>query len=162
MNNTYVTSFQTNLQRRSFIALISGTGLLVASCGIVRSEPEVSAEEAGVQGIIAEKSKFILAANSVAVASPIYASALKVVVEHNELHIAALTEFALLEVPQISSSATPEGLLTLSRISAQCSAFSTRHLEFACSGVTPELSRTLGLIAGSEIMHHAFLNGILL
>jgi hypothetical protein len=160
MNNTYVSSFQIDLPRRAFIALIGGSALLIASCGNVRVEPEVSAEEAGIQAIIAEKSKFILAANSVAASYPIYASPLKIVIAHNELHIEALTKFAILTVPQSDASATPEGLLTLSRISAQCSAFSTKHLEFACSGVNPELSRTLGLIAGSEIMHHAFLNAI--
>lgn len=160
MNNTYVTSLQKNLPRRSFLALLSLTGFLVASCGKVAQDPEISAQEFGVQAIIAEKTRFILAANTLAASNPIYAPALQVVVEHNALHIAALTKFAFLGVPD--ASALPEIGLTLGKLSAQCAAFSNSHLEFACSGIAPELSRTLGLIAGSEIMHHAFLNAIVL
>ena len=147
-----MTRFQVNLARRSFIALVGGTGLLVASCGKLRLEPEVSAEELGVLVIIDEKSKFITAAIALAAVNPNYASPLKIVVEHNELHIAALTKF---------ESAIPEAVSSLPRLSAQCAEFSASHLDFACSGITPELSRTLGLIAGSEIMHHAFLNALL-
>ena len=65
-----MTRFQVNLARRSFIALVGGTGLLVASCGKLRLEPEVSAEELGVRVIIEEKSKFITAAIALAVANP--------------------------------------------------------------------------------------------
>lgn len=155
-----MTRFQVNLARRSFIALVGGTGLLVVSCGKLRPEPEVSAEELGVRVIIKEKSKFITAAIALAAANPNYASPLKIVVEHNELHIAALTKFATLAIPEPSESAIPEAVSSLPRLSAQCAEFSASHLDFACSGITPELSRTLGLIAGSEIMHHAFLNAL--
>jgi hypothetical protein len=156
-----VARFQVNLARRSFIALVGGTGLLVASCGKLRLEPEVSEEELGVQVIIEEISKFITAAIALAAVNPNYASPLKIVVEHNELHIAALTKFSTLAIPKPSESAIPEAVSSLPRLSAQCAEFSTSHLDFACSGITPELSRTLGLIAGSEIMHHAFLNALL-
>jgi hypothetical protein len=162
MNNTYVTNLQNRLPRRSFLALLSCTGFLVASCGKVAQEPEISAQELGLQTIIAEKTRFILAANTLAASSPIFAPALQIVAEQNALHVAALTKFASLEVPEASASAIPEVGLTLSKLSAQCAAFSNSHLEFACSGISAELSRTLGLIAGSEIMHHAFLNSILI
>lgn len=156
-----MTRFQVNLPRRSFIALVGGTGLLVASGGNLRPEPEVSAEELGVRAIIKEKSKFIMAAIALAADNPNYASPLKIVVEHNELHVAALTKFAALAIPETSEGARPDAVSSLPRLSAQCAEFSASHLDFACSGITPELSRTLGLIAGSEIMHHAFLNALL-
>lgn len=160
MNNTYVTSLQKNLPRRSFLALLSCVGFLVASCGKVAQKPEVSAQELGVQSIIAEKARFILAANTFAASNPTYAPALQVVVEHNALHIAALTKFVPIAAPEASASAIPEFGLSLAKLSAQCAAFSNNHLEFACSGIAAELSRTLGLIAGSEITHHAFLNAL--
>lgn len=156
-----MTRFQVNLPRRSFIVLVGGTGLLVASGGKLQPEPEVSAEELGVRVIIKEKSKFIMAAIALAAANPNYASPLKIVVEHNELHIAALTKFVTLALPETSEGAIPEAVSSLPRLSAQCAEFSASHLDFACSGIAPELSRTLGLIAGSEIMHHAFLNALL-
>lgn len=162
MNNTYVTNLQKNLPRRSFLALVGFTGFLVVAWRKVAQEPEISAQELGVQAIIAEKTRFMLAANTFAASNPIYAPALQVVVEHNALHIAALTKFAFHGVSEISASAIPEVGLSLPKLSAQCAAFSTNHLEFACSGIAAELSRTLGLIAGSEIMHHAFLNATLL
>ena len=161
MNNTYVTSLKKALPRRSFLAIVGCTGLLVASCGKVVQKPEFSSQELGVQAIIAEKTRFILAANAFAASNPIYAPALQVVVEHNALHIAALTKFApIVATPEASASVMPESRVSLSKLSAQCAAFSNSHLEFACSGIAAELSRTLGLIAGSEITHHAFLNAI--
>ena len=162
MNNTYVTNLQKSLPRRSFLALLSCTGFLVASCGKVTPEPEISAQEVGLQAIISEKTRFILAANTFAAANPMYAPALQIVTEHNALHIAALAKFASGAAPEASASAIPEVGLTLGKLSAQCAAFSNSHLEFACSGISAELSRTLALIAGSEIMHHAFLNSILI
>ena len=156
-----MTSLREDFSRRTFLALLSCTGLFVASCGKVAQEPEISAQELGLQAIIAEKTRFILAANTFAASNPIYAPALQIVAEHNTLHIAALTKFASVVAPEASASAIPEVGLTLGKLSAQCAAFSNSHLEFACSGTAAELSRTLGLIAGSEIMHHALLNSIL-
>lgn len=160
MNNTYVTSLKKALPRRSFLAIVGCTGFLVAACGKVAQKPEISPQELGVQAIIAEKTRFISAVNTFAASNPIYAPALQVVVEHNALHIAALTKFAPISAPEASASAMPELRLSLPILSAQCAAFSNSHLEFACSGIGSELSRTLGLIAGSEITHHAFLNAI--
>lgn len=161
LNNTYVTSLRADLSRRTFLALLSAAGLLVASCGKKAQEPEISAQELGLQGIIAEKTRFILATNTFAASNPIYAPALQIIAEHNALHIAVLTKFASLGAPEPSTSAIPEVGLTLGKLSTQCAEFSNSHLEFACSGIAAELSRTVGLIAGSEIMHHALLNSIL-
>ena len=111
-----MTRYQVNLPRRSFIALVGGTGLRGASGGKLQPEPEVFAEELGVRVIIEEKSKFIMAAIALAAANPNYASPLKIVVEHNELHIAALTKFATLAIPETSESAIPEAVSSLPRL----------------------------------------------
>lgn len=120
----------------------------------------MSAQELAVQAVISEKTQLITEATALANSNSLFAPALKVVAQHNEMHIAALTNFLLTAIPQISASPVLEINLSLAKLSTKCAEFSNNHLELACSGIDAELSRTLALIAGSEITHNALLNAL--
>lgn len=155
-----MSSFSSPLRRRSFLAILGSVGFLVSSCAWTKGKPELSAQELAVQNVITEKSQLIAEANALANSSSLFAPALKIVAEHNELHISALAKFIPTAAPQVSASPALDLALKLPEISAKCASFSNSHLLLACSDVDAELSRTLALIAGSEITHHALLNAL--
>ena len=161
LNNHYVTNLQIAIPRRSFLALLGVTGLITASCART-SVPYISSQDVAIKTVIAEKTQLILAATSLAVNNPAIAFPLKVVSDHNLMHISALTEFLPSADPEANASSSSGIAIDLPALSNKCLQFSNRHLELACSNVDAELSRTLGLIAGSEIMHHALLNSLTL
>ena len=155
-----MSSFSNPLRRRSFLAILGSAGFLVSSCAWTKGKPEISAQELAVQGVIAEKTQLITEAKALANSSLLFAPALKVVAEHNEIHISALAKFMPTSKPQISASPILDPGINLAELSAKCATFSDSHLELACSDLDAELSRTLALIAGSEITHHALLKAL--
>lgn len=155
-----MTNFSSPLRRRSFLAILSAAGFLVSSCAWTKGEPEISAQELAVRGVVAEKTQLMTQANALANSNSLFAPALKVVAQHNEIHIYALAKFMPTATPQNSFSPILDPGINLAELSAKCASFSDSHLELACSDLDTELSRTLALIAGSEITHHALLNGL--
>jgi hypothetical protein len=56
------------------------------------------------------------------------------------------------------SAPTSQGV-DLPALTTRCAVFSTNNMELACKLVDAELSRTVALIAASEMQHFALLSG---
>lgn len=155
-----MTNFSSPLRRRSFLAILGAAGFLVSSCAWTKGEPEISAQELSVLGVTAEKTQLITEAYALANSNLLFAPALNVVAQHNEIHISALAKFMPPATTQISVSPILDPGIGLAELAAKCASFSDGHLKLACSDIDAELSRTLALIAGSEIAHHALLTAL--
>jgi hypothetical protein len=164
LNNTYVDRLVATtslmLSRRTFLAGIGSTAVLVSACGVKLGASASDPVAAAIEGIVQSKQGLIADAKRLSTTEPTISAALQVVIDQNLVHIEALS-------PYLSISATPlptetvVPVVNLPALTTRCAVFSTNNLATAISLPDPELSRVLALIAGSEIQHHALLTGLI-
>lgn len=164
LNNTYVGRLVTKtslvLSRRTFLAGIGSTAVLVSACGVNSGSPASDPVADAIEGIVQSKQGLIADATNLLAREPSLGASLQVVIDHNLIHIEALTP----HLPTNSSDAaampaTQE--VNLPALTTRCAVFSSNNLSLASDLSDAELSRLLALIAGSEIQHHALLTGLI-
>jgi hypothetical protein len=164
LNNTYVgklgAATSLMLSRRTFLAGIGSTAVLVSACG-VNSGASVSDPAAiAIEGIVQAKQGLIADATNLLAREPSLSALLRIVIDQNLIHIEALTP----HLPANFSAAASEPAtqeVNLPALATRCAVFSSNNLSLASNLPDAELSRLLALIAGSEIQHHALLTGLI-
>jgi hypothetical protein len=81
---------------------------------------------------------------------------LQVVIDQSRLHIEALSQYSTI---RSSPSVAEPREVNLPALASRCAVFSTNNVGLACTLTDSELSRTIALIAASEMQHHALLSG---
>ena len=164
LNNTYVgrlvaiTSLV--LSRRTFLAGVGSTAVLVGACGVTAEAPASDPAPKEIEKIISLKQILISDATDLIARDPSLGTSLQVVVDQNLIHIAALNSF-LTPGSSPSATTTPSRDISLPALATRCAVFSTNNLSVASGLPDAELSRLLALIAGSEMQHHALLSGLI-
>ena len=146
------------LNRRTFLAGISSTVVLVSSCSISSETPIADPTAGEIEKIVKAKRDLISDATGLISSDPSLISPLQIVIDQNLLHIEGLTPF-LSAGSAPSASAMPAQELSLAALVTRCAVFSTNNLNTASAISDAELSRILALIAGSEMQHHVLLTG---
>ncbi len=148
------------LNRRTFLAGITSTVVLVSSCGASNEIPTVNPAASEIAEIIRAKRQLINDATGLIASDPNLSAPLQIVIDQNLLHIEALTPY----LPAASSPSESPLLLqevSLAALTTRCAVLSTNNLNTASTILDAELSRILALIAGSEIQHHLLLTGFI-
>ena len=146
------------LNRRAFLAAIGSTTVLVSSCSLAKETPVADPLADAIGKIIQSKQALIADATQLSAADPTVSSALQVVIDHNLVHIEALSPYLSSTATALATETAPQ-TVSLPALATRCAVFSTNNLSTAISLPEPELSRVLALIAGSEMQHHALLSG---
>ena len=164
LNNTYVDRLVATtslmLSRRTFLAGIGSTAVLVSACGVNSGAPASDPSATAIEGIVQAKQGLIADATSLLTREPSLSASLQVVIDQNLIHIEALTP----HLPASSSAAATAPAtqeVDLPALATRCAVFSSNNLSLASKLPDAELSRLLALIAGSEIQHHALLTGLI-
>ncbi len=148
-------AFSSLLDRRTFLIGIGSAVTVVSACGSKSSSAvDQTAEE--IQKIVSSKETLISDATTLMKAEAQLTAPMQVVIDQNLLHIAALSQYLTLSS---SPSATETRVVDLPTLTSRCAVFSTNNLGLACAITDPELSRTVALIAASEMQHHVLLSG---
>lgn len=147
------------LNRRTFLAGISSTAVLVSSCSISNDTSVVDTTASEIEDIVKAKRELISDATGLIASDPNLSAQLQIVIDQSLLHIESLTPY-LLTGSSPSESATVPTAISLPAIVTRCAVFSTNNLNTASANSDAELSRILALIAGSEMQHHALLSGL--
>ena len=148
------------LSRRTFLAGIGSTAVLVSACGVNSGAPASDPSATAIEGIVQAKQGLIADATSLLTREPSLSASLQVVIDQNLIHIEALTP----HLPASSSAAATAPAtqeVDLPALATRCAVFSSNNLSLASKLPDAELSRLLALIAGSEIQHHALLTGLI-
>jgi hypothetical protein len=164
LNNTYVDRLVATtslmLSRRTFLAGIGSTAVLVSACGVKSGASASDPVAAAIEGIVQSKQGLIADATSLLSREQSLSASLQVVIDQNLIHIEALTP----HLPASFSTGTTapaEQEVDLPALTTRCAVFSSNNLGLASNLPDAELSRLLALIAGSEIQHHALLTGLI-
>lgn len=164
LNNTYVDRLVATtslmLSRRSFLAGIGSTAVLVSACGVNSGAPASDPAATAIEGIVQAKQGLIADATSLLTREPSLSASLQVVIDQNLIHVETLNP----HLPADSSataSAPAAQEVDLPALATRCAVFSSNNLSLASNLPDAELSRLLALIAGSEIQHHALLTGLI-
>lgn len=147
------------LNRRTFLAGISSTAVLVSSCSISNDTSVVDTTASEIEDIVKAKRELISDATGLIASDPNLSAQLQIVIDQSLLHIESLTPY-LPPGSSPSESATVPTAISLPAIVTRCAVFSTNNLNTASANSDAELSRILALIAGSEMQHHALLSGL--
>lgn len=147
------------LNRRTFLAGISSTAVLVSSCSISNDTSVVDTTASEIEDIVKAKRELISDATGLIASDPNLSAQLQIVIDQSLLHIESLTPY-LSPGSSPSESATVPTAISLPAIVTRCAVFSTNNLNTASANSDAELSRILALIAGSEMQHHALLSGL--
>ncbi len=145
------------LNRRTFLAGISSTAVLVSSCSIFNDTSVVDTTASEIEDIVKAKRELISDATGLIASDPNLSAQLQIVIDQSLLHIESLTPY-LSPGSSPSESATVPTAISLPAIVTRCAVFSTNNLNTASANSDAELSRILALIAGSEMQHHALLS----
>ena len=143
------------LNRRTFLIGIGSAVTLVSACGS-KSSPEVNPTAGEIQKIVLSKEALISDATNLMKTDATLTAPLQVVIDQNRLHIEALSQYSSISS---SPSVTEPREVDLPALASRCAVFSTNNVGLACALTDPELSRTVALIAASEMQHHALLSG---
>ena len=146
------------LNRRTFLAGISSTAVLVSSCSISSETPIADPTAGEIEKIVKAKRDLISDATGLILSDPNLSAPLQIVIDQNLLHIEGLLSY-LPDGSSPSASATTSQELSLAALVTRCAVFSTNNLNTASAISDAELSRILALIAGSEMQHHVLLTG---
>ena len=159
MNNTYVSNpdpaISSALNRRTFLIGIGSVATLLTACGSKLS-PEVDRTASEIQEIISAKEVLISDATNLMKTDATLNTPLQVVIDQNRLHIEALSQYSTMSS---SPSVAEPREVDLPALASRCAVFSTNNVGLACTLTDSELSRTIALIAASEMQHHALLSG---
>lgn len=162
LNNTYVGRLVTKtpsvISRRTFLAGIGSTAVLVSACGVNSGSAAFDPGADAIKGIVQSKQGLIADATSLLAREPSLSASIQVVIDQNLIHIEALSTY----LPANSSAAATAPAtqeVNLPALATRCAVFSSNNLNLARNLPDAELSRLLALIAGSEIQHHALLMG---
>ena len=147
------------LNRRTFLAGISSTAVLVSSCSISNDTSVVDTTASEIEDIVKAKRELISDATGLIASDPNLSAQLQIVIDQSLLHIESLTPY-LSPGSSPSESGTVPTAISLPAIVTRCAVFSTNNLNTASANSDAELSRILALIAGSEMQHHALLSGL--
>lgn len=148
------------LSRRTFLAGIGSTAVLISACGVNSGAPEADPAAVAIKGIVQAKQGLIADATNLLIREPSLSASLRVVIDQNMIHIEALSSY----LPANSSAAATAPAtqeVNLPALATRCAVFSSNNLNLASTLPDAELSRLLALIAGSEIQHHALLTGLI-
>lgn len=143
------------LSRRTFLVGIGSAVTLVSACGS-KSSPDVDGIAGEIQKIISSKEVLISDATNLIKSDAKLAAPLQVVIDQSRQHIEALSQYSTFSA---SPSATEPREVNLPALASRCAVFSTNNVGLACALTDSELSRTVALIAASEMQHHALLSG---
>ena len=143
------------LDRRTFLIGIGSAVTLVSACGS-KSSPEVDRTATEIQKVISSKEVLISDATNLMKTDATLTAPLQVVIDQNRLHIEALSQYSTMSS---SPSVAEPREVDLPALASRCAVFSTNNVGLACALSDSELSRTIALIAASEIQHHALLTG---
>jgi hypothetical protein len=159
MNNTYVSNpdpaISSALNRRTFLIGIGSVAMLLTACGSKLS-PEVDRTASEIQEIISAKEVLISDATNLMKTDATLTAPLQVVIDQSRLHIEALSQYSTI---RSSPSVAEPREVNLPALASRCAVFSTNNVGLACTLTDSELSRTIALIAASEMQHHALLSG---
>jgi hypothetical protein len=164
LNNTYVgrldAAASLMLSRRTFLAGISSSAVLVSACGVNSGAPASDPAADAIEGIVQSKQGLITDATNLLTREPSLSASLQVVIDQNLIHIEALSPY----LPANSSAAATAPAtqeVNLPALATRCAVFSSNNLSLASKLPDAELSRLLALIAGSEIQHHVLLTELI-
>ena len=143
------------LNRRTFLIGIGSAITLLSACGS-KSSPEVDRTATEIHKMISSKEALISDATNLMKADATLTAPLQVVVDQSRLHIEALSQYSAISS---SPSVTEPREVDLPVLASRCAVFSTNNVGLACALTDSELSRTIALIAASEMQHHALLSG---
>jgi hypothetical protein len=160
VNNTYVSkadrTFASTLNRRAFLIGVGSVTALVSACGVQQGSQALDPTASEIQKIVWAKEALISDAIGLITSDATLSAPLQVVIDQNRLHIEALSRY--LTVSASPSALTSQGV-DLPALTTRCAVFSTNNMELACKLVDAELSRTVALIAASEMQHFTLLSG---
>jgi hypothetical protein len=148
------------LSRRTFLAGVGSTAVLVSACGVTAGTPAPDPTTTAIEKIVDSKQVLISDATNLIAREPSLGTSLQVVIDQNLSHIAALNQYL---PPGSSPSATALATqdVGLPALATRCAVLSTNNLSVASGLPDAELSRLLALIAGSEMQHHALLSALI-
>lgn len=159
MNNTYVSNpdlaISSILNRRTFLIGIGSVATLLSACGS-KSSPEVDRTASEIQKIISSKETLISDAANLIKTDATLTAPLQVVIDQSRVHIEALSQYSTISS---SPTVTEQREVDLPALASRCAVFSTNNIGLACAVTDSEISRTIALIAASEMQHHALLSG---